>query len=166
MKDSNRFELLSPLPPDECTSRMGTAIDVERFWGFSFIAFTGKKPALGWVTDSAFRIRKRISGRDSFQRILSAKMRPDGSGTVISGKFAMHPFVQAFMFIWFGGVSIGMVVSMLSAFNGQFDSGLLIPPGMLIFGLAMVFYGREDEKAFLVDFVKQTLNADEQVPPN
>ena len=165
MKDSNQFELLSPLPPSECASRMGTAIDIERFWGFSLVALTGKKPALGWVTDAAFRIRKRIVGRDSFQRILSAEMRPSGSGTVISGKFAMHPFVQAFMFIWFGGVGVGMV-GMLASLKGHFDGGLLIPPGMLIFGLALVFYGREDEKSFLVEFVKQTLNANEQVPPN
>ncbi len=77
----------------------------------------------------------------------------------------MHPLVQAFMFVWFGGISIGMV-GMLASSKGQFESDFLIPPGMLIFGLAMVFYGKETEKASLVDFVKRTLNADEKVPPN
>src|ERR1700722_6206949 len=97
-------ELIAPIPPAECAARLRAAIDLERFPLFCFEWLWASKPTLGLVTDSGFRIRKRIWYGNAFQRFLTAAIRAEGNGTAISGRLAMHPFVQVFAVVWFAGV--------------------------------------------------------------
>ena len=91
---------------------------------------------------------------------------------MISGEVAMHPFVRAFMFIWFGGVIliggtmfVATVWTMLFSADGPRQNlwmGAVIPPFMLAFGFGLVRFGRylaRDETRFLTDFLIQTLDA-------
>jgi hypothetical protein len=170
--DSNRIQLFSPLPPTECAARLAAAIDTESSVPFSLNGLFGSKPVVGRVTATSLRLRKRIRYQNSFQNHLAARLRAEAGGTVISGGVAMHPFVRAFMFIWFGGVIliggtmfVGAVWTMLSSADGQRQHvwmGVVIPPFMLAFGLGLVRFGRylaRDETRFLTDFLIQTLNA-------
>jgi len=101
-------------------------------------------------------------------------MQPQRTGTVIRGEFAMHAFTRVFMPIWFGGVMLiggsGFVISlfaMLTRPSGQHQRPwpvLLIPPGMLLFGFLLIRFGRylaRDEARFLTDFLRHTLDVDD-----
>jgi len=170
--NSNRIELLTPLTPEECASRLMAVIDTERSALFSFAALFGTRPVIGRVTDSSLRLRKRIGYRNSFQSFLTATMRREAEGTVISGEVAMHPFVRIFMIIWFSGViliggtiflvTIGSLISHSAHQQQNAWVGAVIFPAMLVFGYGLIQFGRylaRGEAPFLEDFLIQTLGA-------
>lgn len=172
---SNNIQLLTPLTPTECASRLTAAIDTQRSAFISFAGFFGSRPVVGRVTESSLRLRKRIGYRNSFQSFLTATMQRGTEGTVISGEVAMHPFVRAFMFVWFSGVVlIGGTMFIATLGSLLFGSGhwaqnswlgVVIPPVMLAFGYGLIRFGRHlarDEAKFLTDFLIQTLDAHEQ----
>src|ERR1043166_3302047 len=168
------LEIYSPLPPDECAKRISLAVDPERWALFSFASLRGSRPVAGRVDNSSMRLHKRISYNNSFQTFLTATMRPHGAGTVIQGDFAMHPITRRFMPIWFGGVILiggtGFIISLVamlrhsSAEQESFLPFLLGPPGMLVFGYVLICFGRylaRDEAKFITDFVRHTIDANE-----
>jgi hypothetical protein len=170
MKDED-LHLFSPFPPEQCVSRLTAAIDRER--PISLTTFFGSKPVIGYVTESSLRLRKRITYRNSWQRHLTATMRPVGGGTTICGSFSLHRFVRAFMAFWFCGVIIfafvGVVIFVTSLTSGGSGHGvwvvIVIAPVMLAFGSALVRFGEflsRDEGRFLKDFLVRTLNAEER----
>ena len=116
-------------------------------------------PVVGSVTESSLRLQKRVRGRNSFQSILTARMRREPAGTVISAKMAMHPFVLAFMFFWFGVI----ILSVFFASGGPQKNA--VPGGvMLAFGCALACFGRylaRNEARFITDFLIRTLDARE-----
>jgi hypothetical protein len=164
--------MFSPLSPAECASRLAAVLDSDRLAGFSLPALFGSNPVIGRVTATSLRIHKRIGYRNSFQTCLTATMRAEAGGTLISGKFGMHPFVRFFMGFWFGGIiliggSFSVVVA-ISLFPGSghyyHDAwmGLVGPPVILAFGIGLVRFGRfltRDESKFLTDFLVHALNA-------
>ena len=102
-------------------------------------------------------------------------MRLEAGGTVISGKVAMHPFIQVFMFVWFGFAFIGGFAMLVTTVNSlRFSSGgqrqnawmgIVIPLLMPVFGFGLVRFGRylaRDETRFMKDFLIETLNAQTQ----
>jgi len=173
--NASRIQLLTPLTPAECASRLTASIDTERSALFSFVGMFGSRPVVGRVTESSFRIRKSIGYRNSFQSVLTATMRWEAGATVISGEVAMHPFVRVFMFIWFGGViliggtiflaGIGSMISGSSSQQQKAWLGVVIPPVMLAFGYGLIRFGRylaRHEASFLTDFLIRTLDAHER----
>lgn len=170
--NSNRIQLLSPLTPAECVSRLAGVIDTERSAIFSLAR---SRPVVGRVTDSFLRLRKRIRYRNSFQSFLTATMRPEAGGTLISGEVAMHPFVRVFMFMWLGGVlliggtmflaTVGSMVIGSGSHHQNAWMGVVIPPVMLAFGFGLVCFGRylaREEARFLKDFLIRTLDVHDQ----
>jgi hypothetical protein len=166
------LQIYSPLQPDECARRLLAAIDSERSALFSFSSLFGSRPVIGRVNSSSIRLRKRIGYRNSFQTFLTAAMRPHGTGTIIQGKFSMHTFTRVFMPIWFGGVALfgvaGLLLSIFTRSSAQSPNTwlfLLIAPGMLLFGFVLARFGRylaRDEARFLADFLRHTLDANEE----
>ena len=158
------IELFSPLCPADCASRLKAAIDSE--W-----ALFGSGPVIGRVSESSLRLRKRISYGNSFQSILVATLRPERSGTLISGTCGMRSAVRLFMLIWFAGIMLiggGLLYSTLAAmFSGAGRQPhdyllVLIPPGMLVLGFALTKFGRHlarNETQFIRQFLIQTLDA-------
>jgi hypothetical protein len=171
----SRVELRSPLSPSECVVRLSGAIDSERMAYVSLAGLFGSKPVAGYVTESSLRLRRRIYYRNSFQTFLTATLRPDGSGTSISGELGIHPAARWFMMIWFGFVGVvGGVMVVASLFgtlrtDGSPWVGAAVLPGMLGFGIAIVQLGRwlaRKEGTFLIDFLVQTLEAHETTGPS
>jgi hypothetical protein len=170
----SKMRLFSPLSPAECAARLTEVIDFERSAHFSLAGLFGSRPVVGHVTGSSLRLRKRIGYRNPFQIFLTATMRPETGGTLISGGFAMHPFIRVFLLIWFGGVIlIGgsiFVATVRGIFSGTSDRqgmwvGLLAPPIMLAFGVGLLRLGRflgRKEARFLTDFLIEKLNARDQ----
>lgn len=170
--DSTRFDLRTSLTPAECVSRITAATDIVSLVPLSLSGMFGSKPVIGRVTESSLRLRKRIKYRNSFQSFLTATLRRDNGGTIISGRVAMHPFVRVFMFIWFGGgILIGGTIFVIAIGSMVFGSGrqpegawlgIVMPPVLLAFGYGLVRFGRylaRHEATFLTDFLIETLEA-------
>lgn len=162
----NRYlvEVVSPLPLSECVSRLRAATDnraIEYYFGI------GSKPVVAKISDCSFRLRRRIWYSNSFQTYLSATMRPQLGGTVISGECGMHPTVVPFSIIWFALVAVSMLLAPgLKVLHGQRDEdalfGLIICSVMLGLGIGIVRFGRylaRNEARILSDFIFQTLDA-------
>jgi hypothetical protein len=169
MKRQDRLEVFSPFTPADCASRLREAIDS----GLRASLFgLGSKPVIGKVSESSVRLHRRTRYSNSFQTLLTAAMRPEQGGTVISGECAMHPFVRIFMVVWvcalaFIGVTLFLTVGWkaLSGRSGDNREALLsviIPLGMLAFGIGLVRFGRyltRNDPQFLRDFLIQILDA-------
>ena len=162
---NERLELRSPLPPIECARRIASAIDTDSLFSLAFLF--GSNPVVGRVTESSLRLRRRIKYRNSFQKLLVVTMRPEGSGTVISGKFVMHPIIRVFTAIWFTGVIViggALFVRALHLFllgsvlreDGVWQ-GLVFPPCMIVFGLLLTRFGTRADIQFIEDFLVEML---------
>jgi hypothetical protein len=156
--------LISNLQRAACVERLREAADAP------LVAF-GKKPVIASVRDDKATLRKRLKARNSFQTCLRLRMADTRTGTRLDCRVGMHPAVIVFMTLWLGAVAViggAIFLSSLIAVTGAAQSeippaiGLAAPPAFLLFGLLLLFGGRamaRDEEAFLLDFVRQTLEA-------
>jgi hypothetical protein len=104
----------------------------------------------GTISSDGFEITRIIHYRNSFLPIIRGSFGPGPFGTTIAIKMGLHPFAAAFMCFWFGGVGVGIlsVLAELSLGQTGWDPMLLIPFGMLLFGLVLVSGGGQQGKAY------------------
>ncbi|MFH2044876.1 MAG: hypothetical protein ABIK92_07000 [Pseudomonadota bacterium] len=158
----------SPHSIEECHRRLKESVNT------SFFPYFSSKQIAGRVSKRSISISKRIYYRNSFQTVLRASLKPIPSGTEIISTIGLHPFVKIFMFIWFGGLiiigGIIFVIALSSFFKENSRSeigsimGILIPPGMAIFGIALLKFGKylaRDESKVLQKFLIDLLDAEE-----
>ena len=160
------FDLISPLPLNDCVRRLRLATD--GMWSIG-----GNKPVQGSVSETAIRLRKRIFYRNSFQCWLSAKLAEDNGQTRLHCTFGLHPFVLIFLEIWIGIVSVaGLTIAMQTAWLWLRDSplspdawlGIVFPLIMAGFGIALLKLGNylaQDEPDYLIAFLERTIKAQE-----
>lgn len=172
-----RIELYSPLAPDECVSRLRSTMDVEPTLRNPFEG--GVKPVVGCIEGCVVRLSKRCEGTGPFH-CLTATLRSEGSGTMITGRFAMRPFVRVLMAMWFGGLIlvgcfmlIGTIVTLffeptfLPPANSHDSPWIFVVVPLLLFALLYVMarlrrnFARRDAR-LLSDFLVQVLNANER----
>jgi len=164
----NKLIFHSPHPVEECYRRLKESVDT------SFFPYFSSKQVAGSVSKSSVSLRKRISYRNSFQTVLRASLKPSAVGTEIISTIGLHPHVKIFMFIWFGGLTIiggTIFVVALSFVFGESAHisigavmGMLIPPGMAVFGIGLLKFGKylaRDESILLIDFITDRLDAKE-----
>ncbi len=169
---ADRIYIVTSLTPAECEARLSSAIDAQGTAPFFLDGWRGTKPVIGHVTGSSLSLRKRIGYRNSFQSVLTATIRSDAGGTVISGQVGMNPLAQGGMLVWFGllviiggAMFIGTLGSMLLGAEGGQGlgwAGILVPPLMMTFGIGLVCFGRDlakDEAHFLEEFLIRTLDS-------
>ena len=89
-----------------------------------------------------------VNLRNSFAPLFYGRLEEGIGETRIRGRFCMHPIVQAFLFVWFGGLVAGAGL-MLFLPPSALGSGLrpsvfalLGPAGMGLLGLGLVRFGR------------------------
>ena len=161
-------ELASPLTLEDCRHRLKDEMD-DPFRLF------GKKKIIGRIGDHRLSARKRIRYRNSFQTVLRAGLDEQFGQTRFHCRFSMHPFVIAFMTVWFGFIGLGCLAALIhvAVRSGQSGktyptdlasalAGGLIPAGMFVFGIFMVRFCRylaRDEQSFLIDFLQTTVDA-------
>ncbi len=158
----------SPHSADECHRRLKESVETSLFPYFS------SKIAVGKVSREFISISKKIAYRNSFQTVFRASMRPLGGETELIGTFGLHPFVKIFMCIWFGFIFlIGGAIFAFTSYSifikeAPIDigsiMGMLIPPAMVFFGVALLLVGRHlasDESAFIKTFLSDLLDAKE-----
>jgi len=153
----NTFQINSTLSASEIFSTLDAVVGPPKW--FRLWSSDGKKYQ-GVFSYSDFKIWRIISYRNSFLPIVEGQITPSPSGSRISITMRLHRFVAAFMFIWFGGVSIGLVTFSIAAMRGRMEPlpGLFIPLGMLLFGLVMTsgafWLEANKTKAFLLETLK------------
>jgi hypothetical protein len=127
----------------------------------------GTRPVIGRIRGTRLTARKRIWYRNSFQTYLSAELTDHENQTLVRCGFSMHPFVIAFVAVWFAGAVFGggtlfiqsliRLISDPSRAPGSVWGGLAVPVGLILFGAGLLAFGRWlacDEQAFLIDFVR------------
>jgi hypothetical protein len=158
------FDLVSPLPPNECVRRLRAATD--GMWSLG-----GSKSVQGSVNEKAIRLRKRIFYRNSFQCWLSANLIGESGQTRLHCSFGLHPFVRLFLEIWIGIVSVvGLTIAMQTTWLWLRSSplspnawlGIVFPLIMVGFAILLLKFGNylaQDEPDFLIEFLERTINA-------
>jgi hypothetical protein len=153
-------------------------MDEERWSPFSLSGYQGSQSLLGTVTGNSFYIRKRLYHRNDFARRFYGTFQPEGGGTRIEGYFAMPAFARIFLGIWLAGVTgIGGGVFVITlrqvlAGNQPLRSetwvGLIVPPGMALFGIVLARFGRflgRNNEVFIVEHLQSTLAANIEANP-
>lgn len=135
---------------------MGNHIEAKKI----FRLFGGDKYFEGEVSDIGFKLSRIISYRNSFLPIIKGSFEESASGLKINISMSMHPFVNAFMLIWFGGVGIGFFATIFSFLKSptDFHSAFFVPAGMLLFGWGLVSIGFWSEARKAKEKLKTILN--------
>ncbi|MDP1631391.1 MAG: hypothetical protein Q8L66_08220 [Caulobacter sp.] len=150
--------LQSPLRSQDCADRLRAAID-------SDFSLFGDNPVIGAVGDSSASLRKRIRNRNSFQTVMRVKFVDRGAGTEITCRSGMSVFSILFMAVWFGGIGLfafSTVVWAVETSSLVAAAALLMPLGMIAFGVLLVLAGRlmaRNEHAELLAFVTKVTGA-------
>ena len=154
------LRLRSPLPLETCLQRLRN--DIDQGWTASF----GTRAVIGRIGKDRLSLRRRISYRNSFQTLLTAKLVEAGGATTLDCRFSMHPFVITVMAAWLGGVCFALAslgLSLMRDASALGDMPLLVlamPAGMLAFGLGLLWLGlflARHERQFLTDFLARTI---------
>jgi hypothetical protein len=152
--------LISPHDVNECLARLGPHVDTS-FFGF------GTQPFLGKLTPARLAIHKRIHYRNGFQTWLEATFEPFHGGTRLNTDIGMNRFTIFFGFFWFAIVLISILFLSLPTairYGGSKQAlpGILVPPGMFIFGVILFFFGRwlaRNEETELLTFLENTIQS-------
>jgi hypothetical protein len=163
--------LQSPMSPSAVADALRRSMDEER-WAFSLSGHKGDQPILGEVTGDTFHMQKRRFYRNDFAPHFYGTIQSSPGGTRIEGRFDLSTSVRGFMWFWLGGVVLmGGTIFVLSLLDvltgsrhitGDVRVGLIVPPAMLLFGIALPRFGRllgRSEETHLLEHLQTVLNA-------
>ena len=156
-----QFKMVSPHSAKEISLLLKQSVGWPLFSG---------RPVVGYFDASGFQLRVNIWYGNSFQTILSGSMRWRDGQTEIGCRAGIRWTVVVLMAIWFAGVTgftvlFGetLIPRILNGDHSLENSiGLLIPPGMLVFGVSLVWFGRTlatTEERTLIDFLGDRIDA-------
>ncbi len=125
---------------------------------------TGTYPVVAWRSGRSFRLRKRISYRNSFQTILTVSLVAEGNQTRARCRTGLHPFCIVFLAVWFGGIGYSEYAVFESVLDHAYVGAAAptIPAMLAALGAGLVYFGRwisRDEGDFLVEWVRNSLDA-------
>lgn len=140
----------SPHSRSECIKRFRGAVGPA--WKLN-----GQELVVGSTRLDTLYARKRVDYRNSFQTVLTVRLRPNGNGTHVSVSTGISGMVMAFMIVWFGFfIALGLGI----AFSAEPGSAIY-PGGFIAFGIGLVSAGRwvaRGEAEFLTAFLVETLD--------
>ena len=138
-----RFEIEAGLTKQATIARIKELVGPPRsFWrgAKSFGLGDAAPPFVGKVEGDSFRVRRDIRYRNSFVPLVWGHITSVPMGSRVRVTMFIHPFIAAFMSVWFYGVGFGAV-----AFFKEPDAvhrwAALLPLGLLFFGVALVCMG-------------------------
>ncbi|NEQ53189.1 MAG: hypothetical protein F6K11_24140 [Leptolyngbya sp. SIO3F4] len=150
------------LDPDEILKRLSEVIEPKKTIRMKgMFGNNNHKPYEGRISKNIFIINRIITYRNSFIPTIKGIIEKDNDGTKIHVKMRLHEVAMVFMFIWFGGVGIALLIFLVSMFNDQhFEPIILIPFGMLIFGYVLVTAGFKYESIKSKKYLTQLFEAE------
>jgi hypothetical protein len=146
----------------ECHTRLGSATDLRGF-ALSWDA-NGPEKVVGEFRGSVFRLHTRKYYDNSFAPFFYGELQAGEEGSILEGRFRLHPFVRLFTLFWYSFILI-------------FAAGVLIVPprpgisrgwffmvlGVLaVVGGGLVLVGRwlaRGEQEVIHSFLKSALDA-------
>jgi hypothetical protein len=156
------------LQVEECIGRIKSFADEER--RFLWMATSsGHKEVVYKIDDNKFRLwRRRRHINNGLMPFFYGKFQENG-GTIISGRFSMHPFIRIWNKILFGlGIVFAVLTYSILLFVGAQDGEgmpyyLYAMPIIYLLGLTAIvqlgiWLGQSDVK-LLMDFLKNRLEA-------
>ena len=163
---SRDLTLLSPLSAAAATAKLKSVVAPMASWQDRI------KPS-GWVRnggfmgevrdDGTFDILRDINYRNSFLPFIKGRIDSDGGGSRITARMAMHKAVVIFTTFWLAFVTLacgGVVYSVIKQAQApQPEAALLIPFGMLLFGLSLPYLAFTPEANKAEKFLLETLEA-------
>ena len=127
------------LSKEQTMQKLTDAIEAEKAFGFGAYNYTYSKPYIGRIKGNNFEIKRAINYRNSFLPQIKGTVYSEFDGTRVKVTMKPHSTVLVFMAIWFGGVFIGCIATTSVLLTQKFTPFLLIPFGMLVFGVALVY---------------------------
>ena len=124
---------------------------VERHLAGRGVGATGpERPLVGKVQPDSFEVTAQVrASRNSFRPLIRGRVSPEGGGSRVNIEMKMHPLVTLFMAFWLinvggfaligGAVMVG--ASLREGFSAEMLLGIIIPVGMVGFGLIMPQFG-------------------------
>ena len=166
---SKPIKFKTKLSCEECRTRLVLKVD-RLSWGFTRTASGPQKMVIGKFAENRFRLSVRQFSRNSFIPFFYGRFIPSEEGALIEGRFQMHPFVIAFVSIWFLGLILfflGQCALLLGVFRLALRN--LPPPALIIVNLALMSFGwglvtvgkrmGQPDKEVIIRFLAQTLSA-------
>jgi hypothetical protein len=139
--------LQSDYAPEVCAGKLAKQIDPDKPTLFSLSGYGGSEPVVGRIEGNKFRLHCRRYWRNNFGPVLFGRMSAQGKGSPIEGYWDMAKWTRTFMRVWIIlAVVIGTPIFFTSlkcavtATCGDRSNdwvGLLVPPGMVLFGLLL-----------------------------
>lgn len=166
MAKRNTVALRTDLSVEECLRRLSEASDIGERTIFSFSGYKGSKPVLSKFNGNKFKLWKRRYYNNSFAPFFFGNLSREERGTRVEGRFGMDPYVKGFMIVW---LSLAIVISLPILFStlahpihGDDWAGVLIPVGMVCFGILLPKFGQligKGEERYLRELLETTLAA-------
>jgi hypothetical protein len=133
-----RFQVDVDAPPHVVAERLRAIVRnkptfSESFRKWSCFGDPVTVPFIGTVQDDSFKIRRDIRYRNSFLPTIRGHITPIGVGARVGVTMYIHPFVAAFMIVWFSVV--------FRAISTRSTLSILIPGGMLLFFVVLTVVG-------------------------
>lgn len=136
---ANSFDIHTALSPEKVFEALEINVEPKKLFWIN----REHKYFQGTFSKEGFKLTRIIHYRNSFLPRISGSIAPEGAGSVVKIKMNLHPLVIAFMAVWFGGVIIASVAVIIAfiTHSSRANPGMLVPLGMLIFGIALVSGG-------------------------
>jgi hypothetical protein len=159
--------LSSDFNPEECARRLREAIDAERPTVFGFSGYRGSKPFLGNVEGKQFRVLQRIySNRNSFPTVLTGEFEPQGTRTRVNGIFDLEltSKIAICLFAAVGLLILAPIIMISYRSQPVLLAACVCGYGSLLFFMPRIVRssGRDEERS-IADFIRATLQADDDL---
>lgn len=135
------------LSAERAIEKLDDNIEAKEPFGFGTRDYAYSKPYIGWIFGNRFEIERAISYRNSFLPQIKGEVYVEFDGTKIKVSMKPHIFVLIFMAVWFGGIFIACFAMVMKLFADGFSPEFLIPFGMLLFGIALLFGAFKSESS-------------------
>jgi hypothetical protein len=166
------YVLHSTLAPSVVGDALRRSIDEEHRTLFSLSGYKGNNPMLGEVGVNTFRLQKRRYSRNDFAGQFFARFEPERGGTKIEGYFDAPRWARWYMRVWLAGaVLIGTPLFILTIVDVSRGSnrargndwvGLVVPPALVLFGVALPMLGRllgRPDRRLILEHLQRALGA-------
>lgn len=148
------------LSKDQVIQKLNENVEVDKSIGFGLFNLTYSKPYYGKINSYSFEIKRVISYNNSFLPQIKGEVYSDFYGTRIRVNMKLHSYVSVFMSIYFVGVLFGCIVVTFALFTQDFTPFFLIPFGMLLFGIALVYGAFKTESSTSKTDLKRIFEAE------
>lgn len=152
------YDVQTPYTVEEIVSLLQSEVEKRKWLRFSS---EGCKAFEGEVSWEGFKISRIINYRNSFLPIIEGRFRQEDRGVTLEIQMRPHALVSAFVCVWFLGVIVGMAAVIIGVIAKQVELSpfLLIPFGLFVFGLLLVYGGfwteAKKSKALLQDVLRR-----------